>query len=190
MSLRVDLFAAICRYRQVVRKCLGFTLGGVLLTVLAGCTVQTNGDTGVSVDDAGNLIVVLAWCGRSPDVVVIYHDRTSSDTSSDPSVTDAVYTAPALEDQFASFRLDAPSDGWSVSKPFTADPAITYTVYGGTNDNSRSTSSVRFELGDAAKLKPGMVLVPEYDDKKGEAVDAVISLEQFKRDAQDPKNCG
>lgn len=179
-----------------MRKQVRLALGGVLVAGLTGCTVPIGGDTGISVDEAGHLIVVLTWCGRSPDAVVVYHDPAPAKTDSaagtakNPSVVDADYQAPALGGQSASFRLDAPSGGWTVTpKPLIPDPAITYTAYGATHDNSSSTRSVSFEADDVAKVKPGLVLVQRYDEKKQDDVDVVMSLREFERAGQGATDC-
>ncbi|AWS46862.1 hypothetical protein [Streptosporangium sp. 'caverna'] len=163
-------------------------LGVALLAGLTGCSVRTGGITGISVDDAGHLTVVLAWCGRGPDVVIVYHDPVGPETN--PAAVDAEYRPPALGGKGASFRFDAPSDGWTVvPKPLIPAPGVTYRVYGATHDNSSSTANVGFEAGDVAKLKPGLVLVQRYDEKKQDAVDVVMSLREFEREGQDPANC-
>ncbi|MBX6386363.1 MAG: hypothetical protein IRZ07_25880, partial [Microbispora sp.] len=62
----------------------------------------------------------------------------------------------------ASFRLDAPGNGWQARGQIPSlNPAITYVAYGWTQDNSFSADHVEFQIGDAAKLrrKPGTVLV-------------------------------
>nr|SBO91332.1 hypothetical protein BN4615_P846 [Nonomuraea gerenzanensis] len=43
-----------------------------------------------------------------------------------------------------------------------------------------------FELDDAAKVAPGRVLIQEWDEKRQQDVDVVISLDAFKRMGQDP----
>lgn len=170
-------------------------LVGTLLTCLTGCTVAANGDVGISVDESGHLIAVLAWCGPAPDGVRLYHERATpqrgpTSNPDDASIDDAKYHAPTLSGQSASFRLDAPADGWAVTpKPPSLDPAITYKAYGFTNDNTSSLQRVTFELEDVAKVGPGQVLIQEWDGKRQQDVDAVISLDAFERMGQDPRNC-
>ncbi|GAA3469013.1 hypothetical protein GCM10018965_035660 [Nonomuraea roseola] len=165
----------------------------VLMAALTGCSVPSNGVTGISVDEAGHLTVVLAWCGRAPDVVIVYHDRAPGEaagTPGDPTVTDATYEAPALHGQRASFRIDAPSDGWTAApEPLIPNPAITYTVFGGTRDNSNSTMSVSFQADDAAKLTPGSVLVQGYDERRQTHVDVVLPLREFEQEMRDFPEC-
>jgi hypothetical protein len=179
-----------------MRKWMSVVLGGALLAGITGCSVRTSGITGISVDDAGHLTAVLAWCGRGPDIVIVYHDpvgpetNPAAGTTKDSNAVDAEYRPPALGGKGASFRFDAPSGGWTVvPKPLIPVSGITYGVYGATHDNSSSTAHVGFEAGDVAKLKPGLVLVQRYDEKKQDAVDVVMSLREFEREGQDPANC-
>ncbi|MEV4166150.1 hypothetical protein [Nonomuraea dietziae] len=164
-----------------------------LMAALTGCSVPRNGVTGISVDEAGRLTVVLAWCGRAPDLVIVYHDRAPGEkggTADRPTVTDAAYDAPALPGQRASFRMDAPSDGWTAAPaPLVPDPAITYTVYGTTRDNSYSTRSVSFQADDAAKLTPGSVLVQGYDERTRTHPDVLLPLKEFEQELRDFKDC-
>jgi hypothetical protein len=164
-----------------------------LMAALTGCSVPSNGVTGISVDEAGRLTVVLAWCGRAPDVVIVYHDRARGEAAGrpdDPTVTDATYDAPALPGQRASFLIDAPSGGWTAAPAqLVPDPAITYTVFGATRDNSYSTRSVSFQADDAAKLTPGSVLVQGYDERTRTHPDVVLPLKEFEQELRDFKDC-
>ncbi|MEW9532487.1 hypothetical protein [Microbispora sp. NPDC049125] len=164
-----------------MRRWLSAALAGVLLAGVTGCTVETNGDTGISVDAAGRLVVVLAWCGAAPDGVTIYHNRLSPGPSDEPSVSDASYDAQALTGQTASFQPDAPSGGWTLSRGrFRPDPSITYLAYGWSNDNTHSTLHVQFDVADLATLRPGSVL---------RGVGTVVSQEEFDRKGQSQENC-
>ncbi len=175
-------------------------LAGLLVVALiafgaTGCTVPINGITGVGVDQAGNLVIVLAWCGRQPDGVTVYHDQYPEDPTPatydpdasgppNPSIDDAFYLAPRVKDETASFRLDAPGDGWRAEHEIpTFDPTITYKAYGGTLDNSYSTSHVEFQLGDADKLRrePGTVLVNDYEEGTDKVVDVLMPRAEFDR---------
>ncbi|WP_327045394.1 hypothetical protein OG320_27410 [Microbispora sp. NBC_01189] len=165
-----------------MRRWIGAALATGVLTAVTGCTVETNGDTGISVDAAGRLVVVLAWCGPAPDGVTIYHDRTSPGPSGEPDMTDASYDAHALTGQTASFRPDAPSGGWTLTEGrFRLDPPITYHAYGWSRDNTHATTHVQFEAAAVAALQPGSVLV--YSG-------TVVSQEEFDQKGQSPENCG
>ena len=174
-----------------MRRILGLLVAGVLLVGTAGCSVIVNGVTGITVDQAGNLLVTLAWCGRQPDHVFIYHlpepSRSVSNPSestaptADPRVTVARYLAPKILEGKTSFRIEEPTNGWSIDfKPSAFDPEITYYAAGATKDNSASTGKVRFRLGqvDELKRRPGMVLVYPGDKEKP---DEFITQAEFDR---------
>ncbi|MFD2083231.1 hypothetical protein SAMN05421678_103167 [Actinopolymorpha cephalotaxi] len=158
-----------------------------LAVLLAGCTVPVNGLTGISVDQQGHLIVVLAWCGRTaPDGAVIFHDVGSDESGQ--SVGDADYDAPKLSGGLASFRVDAPGDGWKLDgKPPRFREKITYSAFGGTNDNSWSTGNVDFQLATTRLIQPGHVLLQEDNGH-----DIQVTRRVFYRMAHDPNEveCG
>ncbi|MDR8410823.1 hypothetical protein MTP10_19040 [Nonomuraea sp. 3-1Str] len=170
-------------------------LMGTLLTCLTGCTVAANGYVGISVDESGHLVAVLAWCGPAPDGVRLYHERAVPQRSptGNPDgayIDDAMYHASAMRGQSASFRLDTPVGDWMVTpKSPSLDPAITYNAYGFTNDNTSSLRHVTFEIDDATKVDPGQVLIQRWDEKRQQDIDVVISLAAFEQMGQDPENC-
>ncbi|NAS20143.1 hypothetical protein GT755_00425 [Herbidospora sp. NEAU-GS84] len=181
-----------------MRRIFVLLVTAALLLGTSGCTVPTNGITGITLDAEGNLVVAFAWCGRAPDGAIVHHDRTSIGSASPappedpstvgPSIVDAVYTAPDLQAEVTSFRLDAPDNGWRLERKLQDfDPAISYSVYGGTDDNSFSTVTVSFELGDVEELKrrPGTVLVQSWDERANEVVDTFIPQSDFDRDGND-----
>lgn len=151
--------------------------------LLVGCTAPANGLTAVGVDEGGHLIVVLAWCGPTqPEIVTVYHEDERGEA------TDAVYVAPELTGQLASFRLDsARLTGWELEGAPRFGEVTAYHAYGATKDNRRSTTSVRFRLDTAKRLQPGQVLIQDAND-----VESIVSQEEFARMGQDPTRveCG
>ncbi|MGW5259735.1 hypothetical protein ACWEQG_02090 [Microbispora sp. NPDC004025] len=178
-----------------MRRFAGPLVLGVIAFGATGCTVPQNGITGVGVDRAGNLVIVLAWCGRQPDGVTVYHRQFPEDPTPaaydpdaggppNPAIDDAFYLAPRVAGETASFRLDAPGDGWRAKQQIPAfNPAVTYTAFGGTLDNTYSTSHVEFQVGDADKLRrnPGTVLVNDFDPRTDKVVDVLIPQAEFDR---------
>ena len=164
-------------------------VAGVMASVLSACTVPINGLTGVSVDADGHLMLVLAWCGPAqPDGVMVYDDRLNQGEGAADTVDDANYVAPRGSGQQTSFRLDSPDGtGWRLEGNANLHEGIAYTAFGGTADNRYATSHVRFRLGDAKRLRPGVVLVQDLND-----VDELISQDEFERRARDPREveCG
>ncbi|GAA0413349.1 hypothetical protein GCM10009530_77400 [Microbispora corallina] len=179
-----------------MRKWICVVLAGALLACLTGCTVRDNGYIGISVDEAGHLLAVLAWCGPPPDGVLLFHEQATAQakpTTGNPDdsyIDDATYHAPVLSGQSASFRLDAPVGGWTVTpKPPTLDPAITYIAFGFTNDNTSGLNRMTFKIDDAARVNPGQVLAYGWDDERQQHIDGVISLKDFERLGQASVNC-
>ncbi|MDP9863267.1 MULTISPECIES: hypothetical protein [Streptosporangium] len=199
---------------------LKITLAVVVIMGATACTPPIAGSTGVSVDAAGHPIIVLAWCdGATPEDVIVSHDEpysgvlgadTLGDHSNLPSITasthsveDAEFSAPDLDGQSASVRLDAPTGGWTAEpKPLVLKPGVTYNAFGGKGrGNSRiNTSWVSFTAESVARLKPGQVLVQGVKeiplktpidgvDTEFISIDTVISQEKFDREGQDPTNC-
>ncbi|MFF4771815.1 hypothetical protein [Microtetraspora fusca] len=170
---------------------------------VTSCSPPIAGSTGVSVDAEGHPIVVLAWCeGATPEGVSISHYEDASGPldampgpSSGATVADDVdFIAPSLDGQSASFRLDAPDDGWTVEpKPFVLRPGVSYHAFGyqGRGSNQVNTNYVSFSADSVATLKPGSVLVQRYDEKRSvpDWVDVVITRKEFDRQGQDPANC-
>ncbi|MFC6577873.1 hypothetical protein [Planomonospora parontospora] len=104
------------------------------------------------------------------------------------------FIAPSLDGQSASVRLDAPDGGWTVEpKPFVLRPGVLYHAFGyqGGGSSQVNTDHVSFSVDSVKKLKPGLVLVQRYDERRSppDSVDVVITQEEFDRQAQDPINC-
>lgn len=90
-----------------MRRLAGLLVVGLLAFGATGCTVPINGITGVGLDRDGNLVIVLAWCGRQPDGVTVYHRTYSEDSTpetydpdasgpANPAIDDASYRAPRV----------------------------------------------------------------------------------------------
>ncbi|MFD8556591.1 hypothetical protein ACWDOR_33900 [Streptosporangium canum] len=54
-----------------------------------------------------------------------------------------------------------------------------------------NTNYVSFSADSVAKLKPGLVLVQRYDERRSPSdwADVVITQEEFDRQGQDPTDC-
>lgn len=76
--------------------------------------------------------------------------------------------------------------GESPRRRSLPERAITYHVHGFTKDSLRH---VTFEIGEAAKVKPGQVLIQRWDETRQQDVDVVISLAAFEQMGQDPRSC-
>ncbi|MEU4538151.1 hypothetical protein AB0G15_25185 [Streptosporangium sp. NPDC023825] len=191
-----------------MRRWLGVVLAVSVVVGVSGCTPVIGGLTGLSVDSEGHPVIVLAWCeGATPDGVKVYHYEEPVSTSpgggsvgspvsinisssSTVTVDDAHFNAPSLDGQSASFRIDEPADGWTVEpESFAMVPGVEYHAFGGNRDHTFSIAHVYFTGDDIENLKPGMVLIQQYDEKKGDWVDVMVSQENFDRQGQDPSRC-
>ncbi|MEU7695305.1 hypothetical protein OHB01_22065 [Microbispora hainanensis] len=178
-----------------MRRLAGLLVVGLLAFGATGCTVPINGITGVGLDRDGNLVIVLAWCGRQPDGVTVYHRTYSEDSTpetydpdasgpANPAIDDASYRAPRVAGETASFRIDAPGNGWRADQGIPSfDPDVTYRAYGWTRDNTFSTAHVEFQISDAGKLRrnPGTVLVNDYDPERDKVSDVLLPQAEFDR---------
>ena len=143
------------------------------LGALTGCGRPPSGYTGVSVDQDGNPVIVLAWCGRPPKQIVVNEEPIGP--SDPPSLKALVLRAPALSGHDAAVNLVHPTDGWTITDNSLAiDNAVaTYVAYGQT-DSPDDTSSVEFTKDDLVNLTSADVL--GTDDDGGSQV---ISYEDF-----------
>jgi hypothetical protein len=158
-------------------RCLA--IGVLVLGIPAGCGVSTNGITGIAADSSGELVVTLAWCGRQPDVLTIYHDDPSR--TDDPNVKDARFRAPKLKGNSTAVNLERPSNGWRPETSIPSlDQAVLYYAVGGTKDNSKATRHVAFHSTVAATLKPGQVF---FQDAENSFKDTVVSESEFTKRA-------
>jgi hypothetical protein len=139
------------------------------LTLVTGCGVKTNGLTGIAVDDSGELLVALAWCGRQPDILTVYHDSPSNTT--DPNITDVSFQAPKLSSNLAEVNVEHPGGGWAASATGAhLDQSAQYYAGAGTKDNARATRQVAFYPTVTAKLKPGQVFLQDADNNSADII--------------------
>ncbi|MEW9530173.1 hypothetical protein [Microbispora sp. NPDC049125] len=195
---------------------------GVVVMGATACSPPLRGVSGLSVDADGHPIIVMAWCdGAAPDAIYVYHDEIAplsgtpnSATSGDPSATpsvdpptrsvdDAKFTAPDLQGQNASVRLDAPADGWTVEpQPLVLKPGVTYIALAshGRGADIVNLLQVGFTAVQAAHLTPGQVLFQGWGEPPSEGPmasaawldplsDKVISREEFNRKIQESRYC-
>jgi hypothetical protein len=163
--------------RPVFRRFVGAVVVGVALAATSGCTVPIDAVAGISVTGDGHLLGVMMVCGHKTDGATLYVD--SADV--DKQVTVGSWTADRpLTSGLATWTLDAPAAGWAATGslvPLTAK--TTYTLYGGTKDNSWSSSSVSFTLADRDRLTPGKVRYDSVSDN-GEESAVTVSMAEFK----------
>jgi len=159
-----------------------FAMGAIALgatLALSGCTVANAGISGIGVDQKGNPVGYLMVCHDHVNAAELGHGK---------DIWDGTWDSAQSITGFATFNLADPGPGWTVERPLaTLTPRHTYTFYGGTTDNSWSTSSVHFTLADLAQLQPGQV---RYWTGHGPGGYATVSVADFQTHACDYQRGG
>ncbi|NEC89255.1 hypothetical protein G3I71_26340 [Streptomyces sp. SID12501] len=103
----------------------------------------------------GHLVGVMMVCGHHIDGATLY----VAGADADKDVTVGSWTAArSLKSGLATWTLDAPAADWTATTSLKSlTPKATYKLYGWTEGNSWSASSVSFTLTDRDRLTPGMV---------------------------------
>jgi hypothetical protein len=134
---------------------------------------------GIGVDEQGRPVGYLRVCEDRIDGATLYHDE-------DDYLGTWSATSPVTD--FASWSLAEPGDGWVTEVPLgRLTTNVEYSMYGWTEDNSRSAESVAFTLGALADLEPGQVLYWSGETNKAMTEDilTVASEEDFRGNASD-----
>jgi hypothetical protein len=142
----------------------------------SGCeSVEGGGGTGMSVDAAGNPVVVLALCEGYVDGIVLSTQQGESThevgrwDSATPVDTDQTVNLGNLPASWRAGKAQEPlRDG------------VEYTVFGGTRSNRWFTGQVSFTTTALKHLRPGQVLHQEYDDSKDGDRDVVTDAAGFR----------
>ncbi|MER5603489.1 hypothetical protein [Streptomyces sp. NPDC002265] len=148
---------------------------GTALAATSGCTVPIDAVAGVSVTADGRLLGVMMVCGHRLDGATLYVDGADADRQ----VTVGEWTAGRrLTAGLTTWALDAPPAGWTATKPLAPlTTGTTYTLYGWTEDNTSSSSSVSFTLADRDRLAPGRVRYEAVSDSGDESAMTVPTAE-------------
>ncbi|MGW1713569.1 hypothetical protein [Streptomyces sp. NPDC002156] len=156
----------------LVRRLVGAIVACAALTATSGCTAPVDAVAGISVTADGQLLGVIMVCGHQIDGATLY--VAGADPDKDVTVGSWSAARP-LKSGLATWPLDAPAPGWTATtslKPLTTK--TTYTLYGWTEDNSGSSTSVSFTLTDLDGLTPGTV---RYE---GEESAVTVPVAEFK----------
>ncbi|MET9299633.1 hypothetical protein ABZX66_09955 [Micromonospora aurantiaca] len=146
----------------------------IVLAGLTACTPEVKGVTGLTVDARGRPHAVLAWCAdRPPDVVVLNSvaESAGAPMSERPYRPRRKYDVP----REAAAPALVPLEGFPPGPVVDAQAA--FQVSGATHDNSFRTEGVDFRIAELAELRPGSVLVTDFDDS-GEVV-RTVPLDEF-----------
>jgi hypothetical protein len=152
------------------------------------CTVPTYGITGVVVDNSGRLTAALSWCdGHPPDTLIVYFDgpgRSSIDVGRF-SVTGK------LTGTYTEVPLQAGQSGWKADIPLppALDPARTYHMYGGTKNNSSSTSTVTFTVASLRGLPPGSIRIISNREEVNQYPALNVDRAEFQRQVHRQFDC-
>ncbi|MGW3242678.1 hypothetical protein [Streptomyces sp. NPDC001070] len=130
-------------------------LGIAALGLLPGCGVPLAGVTGIAVSEDGRPLGVILVCHDHIDAAVLY-DSDEEDTSA-ARLGRWSRSKPATG--FTVWSLESGGRGWNAEVPASVpfEPQRTYSLFGGTRDNSWSTSHVDFTAAQFARLEPGQV---------------------------------
>ncbi|GHD42712.1 hypothetical protein GCM10010335_45920 [Streptomyces galbus] len=157
---------------------------GVTLTALSGCTVPVDAVAGISVSADGHLLGVMLVCGHHIDGATLYVDDPDPDPDHLVKAGEWIASRP-LTEGLTTWTLDAPSAGWTTTTPLTPLAArTTYVLYGGTKDNSWSSTSTGFTLADRAVLRPGTVRY-ERVTEDGDERAVTVSVSAFEAEGCD-----
>ncbi|MGX1541770.1 hypothetical protein [Streptomyces adustus] len=169
--------------RPVFRRLAGAVTVGLALAATSGCGAPVDAVAGVSVTADGRLLGVLMVCGHHLDGATLYVDNADTDKA----VTVGEWTADRrLTAGLTTWTLDAPAPGWTATEPLTPLVAGTsYTLYGWTEDNTWSSTSVTFTLADRDRLTPGEVRYEAVSDSGEESAVTVTTTEFKARACQD-----
>jgi hypothetical protein len=149
-------------------------LVGVFL--LSSCTAKIDGYSGVTVDSEGHAQALIQTCKHSADIATIYWgDDPKGGDSRDADIGDWKFSR-STAGQPITWPVDAThAEGVQATVPIKRMvPRRTYSLVGGTKDNSWSTAHVSFTLEDLKALKPGLVLVLDSQSHHRE-----VSVKQF-----------
>jgi hypothetical protein len=150
-------------------------LVGVFL--LSSCTANIDGYVGVTVDSKnGHAQALVQSCKHSMYVATIYRsDDPKGGDSQHADIGDWKFSRSTVG-QPITWPVDATrAEGVQATVPIKRMvPRRTYSLVGGTKDNSWSTAHVRFTLEDLKALKPGLVLVLDSQSHHRE-----VSVKQF-----------
>ncbi|MEO6606318.1 MAG: hypothetical protein ABIN55_11935 [Aeromicrobium sp.] len=141
----------------------------VAIASLSACgnavTTDVNGQTAITVDDEGNLVVLVAVCHSSIDQVTIAADREGlKETEENPIL--GTWTASKPQKGLVTLSLADPGSPWQSSSTFVPADAKGYIVIGARTDADVEATQVYFHGGDVAGLTPDDVIVEDAKVQK------------------------
>ncbi|MEV4398479.1 hypothetical protein [Nonomuraea sp. NPDC049607] len=117
---------------------------------------------------------MMAWCGRPPDGVVVYH------RSDEGLVDQAGLTAPPLSGSLAYLDLEEVSPGWSLTEgDLHFRRERTYMAAGYDAKRNFRMYDVVFTSRSKKRVRPGQVIVTEYRGPEKDGHDVLLSTAEF-----------
>jgi hypothetical protein len=148
---------------------------GCAAAVLTGCGPGWSGVIGLSVDDAGKIIVVLQDCKGDIDEVKL---RAADDTVL------AVWANPRSPKGVIQFPLMEGADRWRSEHPVPPlDDSTTYSLTGRESHDSSKAVGIDFTPAMLKSLSPGQVMVTKVGPQANTT--ETVSLADFT-----PADCG
>jgi len=147
------------------KLCVFVTLG-LVLTLAAACgnavSVTINGSTGMTVDDNGRSLVVVAVCSHSVDEVNISYGREGL-KENQPNKQVGTWTLQKPATRTVTLDIEKPGPEWKAHKPVRFRDGKHYIVFADRSDADIEATQVDFFPADLKALKPGQVRVMSGD---------------------------
>jgi hypothetical protein len=159
------------RFGAAAAACVLLSLG------LTGCTVEPGGSLGLTVDAAGQPVIVVQMCKGYLDGATLYEDVDNPDDNDD----NGSWKVEPRVTGFSQFSLAKGGDGWKLEQPLKPLAAkAKYSIYGWTEDNRWSADQLPVTLDEIAKLRPGQIWYSTFDEAETYKTG---SAEEFKTDS-------
>lgn len=159
-------------------------MAGVLALSLSGCSPSDLGVTGITVDENGSAVIVLAVCRDHIDAGGILDTGTDGKAYRSAGAWES---AQPIGPGLTLLPVAAPPSGWVQKRPpRPLLPQVKYEAWGSTADNKGATSGAAFTVEDLEGLSPGTVRYQQYrEGKDGGAIetDQLIAVADFEKAA-------
>ncbi|MET9245619.1 hypothetical protein [Nonomuraea sp. NPDC003709] len=159
----------------------------VVVAGLTGCAPTSParyGAVGVSVNDEGDPVVALTWCGAPPDSITI---RPEQKPNTSPAADDVgrgrmiIRSTKPLTGDLAYIDLRHPPDGWFVSVDVKKKPLTGfYSVDAWSSERKTALWNAEFDAASLKDLRTGRILRTKYSSETKGAVDFTMSESEFR----------
>ncbi|MEU4391942.1 hypothetical protein [Kribbella sp. NPDC023855] len=150
--------------------------------MLTACSPTESGVIGVTVDEAGKVIVVLQDCKGDIDKLKLL-DHVQTETTADDVVL-AEWSNPRSPKGIVQFPLVEGAKGWKSQAPVPElDPTHRYSLKGRKKDGSSNAAAIAFTPTMLNDLQPGQILITKVLPRANST--ETVSLDEFT-----PEDCG